>query len=63
MYTVSPETEAKFGEGNGLLLTVPFVVFGLFRYLLLVQTQKGGGSPTRVLLGGEAVTVFRGELG
>ena len=33
--------------------TVPFVVFGLARYMLLVQTQKGGGSPTRVLLGGD----------
>jgi 4-hydroxybenzoate polyprenyltransferase len=37
--------------------TVPFVVFGLFRYLLLVQTQKGGGSPTRVLLGGDTTFV------
>ncbi|MEE8467849.1 MAG: decaprenyl-phosphate phosphoribosyltransferase [Planctomycetota bacterium] len=58
MYTVSPETEVKFGKGNGLLLTVPFVVFGLFRYLLLVQTQKGGGSPTRVLLGGDTTFVL-----
>ncbi|MDA1266292.1 MAG: decaprenyl-phosphate phosphoribosyltransferase [Planctomycetota bacterium] len=55
MYTVSPETAAKFGTDSGLVYTVPFVVFGLFRYLLLVQTQKGGGSPTRVLLGGDVV--------
>jgi len=51
MYTVSEDTAAKFG--NRLLWTVPFVVFGLFRYLLLVQTEKGGGNPTRVLLGGD----------
>lgn len=40
-----------------MVYTVPFVVFGLFRYLLLVQTQKGGGSPTRVLLGGDPTFV------
>jgi 4-hydroxybenzoate polyprenyltransferase len=53
MYTVSPQTGLKFGD-NRLVYTVPFVVFGLGRYLLLVQTQKGGGSPTKVLLGGDA---------
>ncbi len=58
MYTVSPETAGKFGTDNGLVYTVPFVVFGLFRYLLLVQTQKGGGNPTRVLLGGDVVFVL-----
>ena len=57
MYTVAPETEAKFGEDNLLVYTVPFVVFGLGRYLLLVETQRGGGSPTRVLLGGDAAFV------
>jgi 4-hydroxybenzoate polyprenyltransferase len=53
MYTVSEETAAKFGADNRLIWTVPFVVFGLGRYMLLVRTQKGGGSPTRVLLGGD----------
>ncbi len=52
MYTVSDETVGKFGHDR-LVWTVPFVVFGLGRYLLLVQTQRGGGSPTRVLLGGD----------
>lgn len=52
MWTVSEETVAKFGHDH-LVWTVPFVVFGLGRYLLLVQTQKGGGSPTKVLLGGD----------
>ena len=36
-----------------LFWTVPFVVFGLGRYMWLVQQQRGGGSPTRVLLGGD----------
>lgn len=62
MYTVSEDTTLKFGEDNGLVWTVPFVVFGLFRYLLLVQTQKGGGSPTRVLLGGDVAFAINGLI-
>lgn len=53
MYTVSDDTNRNFGDQ--LVWTVPFVVFGLARYLLLVSTRKGGGSPTRVLLGGDAL--------
>ena len=59
MYTVDGETMAKFGS-DGLMWTVPFVVFGLFRYLLLVERQEGGGSPTRVLLGGDPIFVLNG---
>ena len=58
MYTVAPDTVAKFGEGNLLVYTVPFVVFGLARYLLLVETRRGGGSPTKVLLGGDTAFVL-----
>jgi 4-hydroxybenzoate polyprenyltransferase len=57
MYTVSSETSAKFGAQNRLVWSVPFVVFGLARYMLLVQTSRGGGSPTRVLLGGDGLFV------
>ena len=62
MYTVDEETAAKFGEENHLVWSVPFVVFGLFRYLLLVQRQEGGGSPTRVLLGGDVIFVINAAL-
>lgn len=52
MYTVAEDTVANW-HGHTLVWTVPCVVFGLARYLWLVQTQRGGGSPTRVLLGGD----------
>jgi 4-hydroxybenzoate polyprenyltransferase len=58
MWTVADDTAKKFGDKNRLIYTVPFVVFGLGRYLLLVSQQKGGGSPTRVLLGGDAIFVL-----
>jgi 4-hydroxybenzoate polyprenyltransferase len=49
IYTVSPITVAKFGTEN-LVYTIPFVVFGVFRYLYLVFRHQRGGSPSEVLL-------------
>jgi hypothetical protein len=33
-----------------LYLTVPFVLFGIFRYLYLVHQKEEGGNPTQLLL-------------
>jgi len=49
LYTVSPETVQKFGSKN-LVFTIPFVLYGLFRYLYLVHQRKSGGDPTLELL-------------
>ena len=43
------------GVNPDMVWTVPFVVFGLSRYMWLVQKQRGGGSPTRTLLGGDPI--------
>jgi 4-hydroxybenzoate polyprenyltransferase len=48
-YTVSPETQAKFGT-RWLGLTIPFPLYGIFRYLYLVHRREGGGSPADLLL-------------
>jgi 4-hydroxybenzoate polyprenyltransferase len=48
-YTISPETEQKFGT-QWLGLTVPFPLYGIFRYLYLVHRREGGGSPADLLL-------------
>jgi 4-hydroxybenzoate polyprenyltransferase len=48
-YTISPETEQKFGT-HWLGLTVPFPIYGIFRYLYLVHQREGGGSPADLLL-------------
>ncbi len=47
--TVSPETIEKFGT-NRLGLTLPFPLYGIFRYLYLVHQKEGGGSPSDMLL-------------
>ena len=48
-YTISPETEQKFGT-RWLGLTIPFPLYGIFRYLYLVHQREGGGSPADLLL-------------
>jgi 4-hydroxybenzoate polyprenyltransferase len=48
-YTISPETQQKFGT-PWLELTVPFPIYGIFRYLYLVHRRDGGGSPADLLL-------------
>lgn len=48
-YTISPETSAKFGTER-LGLTIPFPLYGIFRYLYLVHRREGGGSPGDLLL-------------
>jgi 4-hydroxybenzoate polyprenyltransferase len=49
IYTVSPETISKF-QTNRLGLTLPFPLYGIFRYLYLVHQKEGGGSPSDMLL-------------
>ncbi len=49
LYTISDETVAKFGTTN-LIFTVPFVIYGIFRYLYLVHQKNLGGSPEALIL-------------
>ncbi len=48
-YTISPETTEKFGT-TLLALTIPFPLYGIFRYLYLVHRRDLGGSPAELLL-------------
>jgi len=49
LYTFSTEVSEKLGTDN-LYLTIPFVVYGIFRYLYLIHKKEKGGSPTTVLI-------------
>jgi len=49
LYTVDERTVNEFGS-NHMLLTVPFVYYGLSRHLFLVHKGEGDGDPTRILL-------------
>jgi 4-hydroxybenzoate polyprenyltransferase len=47
LYTFTAEGLPK---NHSMMLTIPFVLYGIFRYLYLVHTRKEGGSPEEVLL-------------
>ncbi len=36
-------------DNNRLLISIPFVVYGIFRYLFLIQVKHQGGAPEEVL--------------
>ncbi len=48
-YTTAEETRAKF-QTDRLTWTMPFVLYGIFRYLYLVHHKEQGGSPAEMLL-------------
>src|SRR5206468_4022247 len=49
LYTIWPGTVAKFGT-EALLYTVPFVAYGIFRYLYLVRATEQAEDPSSMLL-------------
>jgi 4-hydroxybenzoate polyprenyltransferase len=49
VYATSSDTAARLGTAK-LGLTIPFVLYGIFRYLYLVHQKRGGGSPATMLL-------------
>ncbi len=46
LYTFAGE---NLPSGNTMMLTIPFVIYGIFRYLYLVQIEHSGGAPEEVL--------------
>lgn len=49
LYTVDDRTMREF-RSDHLLYTVPFVIFGIFRYLYLIHQKGEGGNPDRIIV-------------
>jgi 4-hydroxybenzoate polyprenyltransferase len=49
LYTIDAATIARFGTDR-LVWTVPFPLYGIFRYLYLVHQRDGGGDPSEALV-------------
>ncbi len=54
LYTMSAETVAKF-HTRLLPLTLPFVLYGIFRYLYLLYRRQLGGNPSELFLSDRAL--------
>jgi 4-hydroxybenzoate polyprenyltransferase len=63
LYTVDRRTidVHRLKPEAALIATLPFVIFGMFRYLFLVYRREGGGSPTSTLAR-DVPTVVNGVL-
>ena len=49
LYTISDRTVSEVGSRD-LILTIPFVLYGIFRYMYLVHSKGSGEAPDQVLL-------------
>jgi 4-hydroxybenzoate polyprenyltransferase len=49
-YALYTFTAENLPSNHAMMLTIPFVVYGIFRYLFLSLTRNEGGSPEEVLL-------------
>jgi len=48
-YSLYTFTAPNLPTNHAMMLTIPFVLFGVFRYLHLVQVEQSGGAPEEVL--------------
>ncbi len=56
LYTMSAETIGKFHTDN-LKYTIPFVLYGIFRYLYLIHQKSEGGSPEKILFNDKPILI------
>jgi len=50
-YTLYTFTYEKLPKNHAMMLTIPFALYAIFRYLYLVHLKNAGGSPEDILLG------------
>jgi len=56
LYVVTSKTMIALGRDK-FIATIPFVVFGVFRYMFLIYRQNNGGDPAEVLLKDKAMLI------
>jgi len=49
-YSLYTFSAPNLPDNHIMMLTIPFVLYGVFRYLYLIQVKHGGGAPEEVLL-------------
>ncbi|MBE0411101.1 MAG: decaprenyl-phosphate phosphoribosyltransferase, partial [Anaerolineales bacterium] len=49
-YSLYTFSATNLPQNHSMMLTIPFVIYGIFRYLYLIQMNQRGGSPEDVVL-------------
>ncbi len=49
-YSLYTFSAPNLPENHGMMLTIPFVVYTIFRYLYLIEVKHAGGAPEEILL-------------
>ncbi len=49
-YSLYTFSAPNLPSNHAMMLTIPFVMYGIFRYLWLIQVKKEGGAPEEILL-------------
>lgn len=49
-YSLYTFSAPNLPDNHIMMLTIPFVLYGIFRYLYLIQVKHGGGAPEEVFL-------------
>jgi hypothetical protein len=49
-YSLYTFSAPNLPDNNSMMLTIPFVVYGIFRYLQLIHTGHAAGAPDEVAL-------------
>lgn len=60
LYTFSAETLPK---DHSMMLTIPFVIYGIFRYLFLIHVRNEGGDPSELVIKDRPLLVSIGLWG
>jgi 4-hydroxybenzoate polyprenyltransferase len=56
-YSLYTFSAPNLPENHIMMLTIPFVIYGIFRYLYLIQVKHSGGAPEDVLLSDRALQI------
>ena len=48
-YSLYTFSAPNLPENHAMMLTIPFAIYGILRYLYLIQTNHGGGAPEEEL--------------
>ena len=62
-YSLYTFSAPNLPANHTMMLTIPFVLYGIFRYLYLIKVKESGGAPEELLMKDRASSVNHSALG